>query len=205
MDNLTLTVLVVFFAVILFFLGSIVYAMFFSTPDLSSDELLRQIQKSRGGEFHRVGPGRIMLEFSNPEGKVLIGYWQQRDVGFQVQQPSFHIRWQPSQAIDIPEFRLQQVTGARTIVQGLHQTSSPLRILDKSFDLFVKDDLSVQDQAHLSQRLAANLSGAMDTTVFVDFAHNEGSFSCRYREAIMTHDRAEELLDRTLDFLVKLS
>jgi hypothetical protein len=33
----------------------------------------------------------------------------------------------------------------------------------------------------------------------------DGNFSCRYREAIMTRDRAEELLDRTLDFLVKLA
>lgn len=205
MDFFTLTVLVGFFAVILFFLGSVVYAFFFSASAPSSDDLLKQIQTRRGGEFRRVAPGRTMLELSNHAGNVLVGCWKQSDVGYQVQTPSFHVRWQPSRGTDLPEFRLQQVTHAKTIVSGFRQTSSPLRVLDKSFDLFVKEDLSSHDQALLSQRLAANLSEGQKAAVFVELAHHEGNFLCRYREAIMTHDRAEELLDRTLDLLVKLA
>jgi len=205
MDNLTLIVLGGLFAMVLFFLGSIVYAFFFGASDLSSDDLLKQIQQSRGGEFRRTVPGRTMLELVNGSGNVLVGYWLQSDVGYQMQNPSFHVRWRPSQTSDLPEFKLQELTGAKTMMKGFRQSDIPLQIQDKTFDLLVKETLTERDQAALIQRLVANLSAATDAAVLVELAHYQGNFSCRYREAIMTHDRAEELLDRTVELFAKLA
>lgn len=194
-----------FFAIILFFLGSIVYAFFFGASDLSSDDLLKQIQQSRGGEFRRIVPGRTMLELVNDSGNVLVGYWLQSDVGYQVQNPSFHVRWCPSQTSDLPEFKLQEVTRARTMMKGFRQSGSPLQIQDKTFHLLITETSSERDQAALIQRLVANLSAATDAAVLAELAHNQKNFSCRYRESIMTHDRAEELLDRTLELFAKIA
>ena len=205
MDNLTLIVLGGLFAVILFFLGSIVYAFFFGASDLSSDDLLKQIQQSRGGEFRRIVPGRTMLELVNGSGNVLVGYWLQSDVGYQVRNPSFHVRWCPSQTSDLPEFKLQEVTGAGTMMKGFRQSDRQLQIQDETFDLLVEETSSERDQAALMQRLVANVSEATDAAVPVELSHHQGNFSCRYREAIMTHDRAEELLDRTLELFAKLA
>lgn len=207
MNSLTAIVFEVLAAVVLLLLGSIVAAFLAHSPDRSADELLAPLHRTRGGTFRRVAPGRTMLEYVDDTGTVLVGYWKQRDTGALVAKPSLSVRWRPSRASESPEFMLRLATGpgVKTTVSGFQRTASPLRVPDRTFDLFVRPFLSEREREQLAARLMVVLSDARDTSALVALAHLEGHFSVQRQETVATSERTEALLQGALALLGKIA
>lgn len=206
MDILTLIVIIIFFVIVLFFFGSILYAFLFGKGDITTDNLLSILQQKKGGDIRTIIAGRKMLEISNATGKIFVGYWKQRDVGEQIVMPYFTVRWLPAQPSDLPDFILREkkpLTG-KFAVKGFQQCMFTLDFSDKTFMIFVKPSLPEREQTKLNQRIAASLPLLASATTIVEIDHLKKALSCRYREAIMNVDQAEQLMYKTLDFFQRI-
>ena len=196
----------IIFAIVFLFLASILWSFFFIKEDISTDNLLNTLQEKKGGELITIVLGRKMLKISTGIGEILIGYWNQRDVGDQMVMPYFTVRWLSTQPCDLPDFILREkkpLTG-KFVVKDFQQSMFTQNFSGKTFMLFVKPPLNEREQTELNQRIAATLPLLVNVKTIVEIGCLNKALSCRYREAIMDVDQAELLMDTTLDFFNQL-
>jgi hypothetical protein len=202
MNTITMIVVIIIFATALAFLGAIVYAFFFSKGDVATDNLLTMLRQRKGGDLRTIAFVRKMLEIPTDKGKILVGYWKQRDVGERMLMPYFTVRWCPAEPCGLPEFILREkrpLTG-KFVVAGFQKREFTYTFSDKSFMIFVRESLSELDHLLLNQKLAANLPFLISATTVAEINHMNKAMSCRCREAIMDVDQAERLMDKILAF-----
>ena len=207
MDPLSLGVFLLLLALVVVVLGSILASVAFGKGDLAGDELLRQLQRRRGGQLRTIAPGRRMLEIPRGDGTLLVGSWLASDVGYQGPQPSFNVRWRAEQTSTLPPFRLVERLphAGGTTVLGQRASAPDLELAGRPLELFVPEDLAEADEVRIRSALSSYL-GLLpaDQVPIVEIGHSGQVSSCRYRTAIATVEQAETLINATMDCFERL-